>query len=117
MNEKEDVDKSKKTESTEAPVKKTCCPSFSNCFSGRHRIVIVVFLAVLLDNVLLTTIVPIVPRLLEDDLRRESGNITSQHLNETNEDGDEHIKIGIMFAIKPLVQLLSNPFIGPITNR
>ncbi|CAH8866237.1 unnamed protein product [Trichobilharzia szidati] len=116
MDEKDDVAESKKTESTEAPMKKTCCPSLSKCFSGRNRIMIIVFLAILLDNVLLTTIVPIVPKLLEDDLYRESGN-TTQHLNETNEEGDEHIRIGIMFAIKPLVQLISNPFIGPITNR
>jgi hypothetical protein len=26
-------------------------------------------------------------------------------------------KIGLMFASKPLVQLLTNPFIGPLTNR
>lgn len=26
-------------------------------------------------------------------------------------------KVGLMFASKPIVQLITNPFIGPLTNR
>jgi DHA1 family solute carrier family 18 vesicular amine transporter 1/2 len=26
-------------------------------------------------------------------------------------------KVGLMFASKPIVQLIANPFIGPLTNR
>ena len=30
---------------------------------------------------------------------------------------DENIAVGLMFASKAMVQLITNPFIGPITNR
>ena len=26
-------------------------------------------------------------------------------------------KVGLMFASKPIVQLIANPFIGPLTNK
>ncbi len=28
-----------------------------------------------------------------------------------------NIKVGLMFASKPIVQLIVNPFIGPLTNK
>ena len=31
--------------------------------------------------------------------------------------GDANVKAGIMFGSKALVQMLFNPFVGPITNR
>nr|QQY02554.1 synaptic vesicular amine transporter [Cryptocotyle lingua] len=31
--------------------------------------------------------------------------------------GNEHIQIGVMFASKAVVQLMVNPFVGPLTNR
>lgn len=31
--------------------------------------------------------------------------------------GGENILVGVMFASKAFVQLLTNPFIGPLTNR
>ena len=29
----------------------------------------------------------------------------------------ENIKVGLMFASKAFLQLIANPFVGPITNR
>lgn len=29
----------------------------------------------------------------------------------------ESAEVGIMFASKPIVQALTNPFVGPLTNR
>lgn len=31
--------------------------------------------------------------------------------------GSENVKVGLMFASKAMVQLITNPFIGPLTNR
>ena len=31
--------------------------------------------------------------------------------------GSENVKVGLMFASKAIVQLITNPFIGPLTNR
>ena len=31
--------------------------------------------------------------------------------------GNENIEVGLMFASKAIMQLIANPFIGPITNR
>lgn len=36
---------------------------------------------------------------------------------EYEEYGDANVKAGIMFGSKALVQMLFNPFVGPITNR
>lgn len=30
---------------------------------------------------------------------------------------DENVKVGLLFASKATVQLITNPFIGPLTNR
>jgi len=30
---------------------------------------------------------------------------------------DETVEVGVMFASKAFVQLLANPFVGPLTNR
>ncbi|XP_031735775.1 chromaffin granule amine transporter-like [Anarrhichthys ocellatus] len=31
--------------------------------------------------------------------------------------GEENVRVGLLFASKALVQLLINPFVGPLTNR
>lgn len=36
---------------------------------------------------------------------------------EYSEYGDANVKAGVMFGSKALVQMLFNPFVGPITNR
>lgn len=30
---------------------------------------------------------------------------------------DENVRVGLLFASKAIVQLLVNPFVGPLTNR
>jgi hypothetical protein len=30
---------------------------------------------------------------------------------------DETVEVGVMFASKAFVQLMANPFVGPLTNR
>lgn len=34
-----------------------------------------------------------------------------------NELLQENVEVGVMFASKAFVQLLANPFVGPLTNR
>ncbi|CAH8636240.1 unnamed protein product [Schistosoma haematobium] len=91
-----------------------------NCIRSRTTILIIVFIALLLDNVLLTTIVPIIPKLLLNKELIETncthGNCSHSTIH-TIDNYNPHIKIGILFTVKPLVQFLVNPFIGPITNR
>ncbi|KAK4467919.1 hypothetical protein MN116_008527 [Schistosoma mekongi] len=102
------------TETKKMTIKKRCI----NCLKSRNMIMLIVFIAILLDNLLLTTIVPIIPNLL---LNSEALKNTCTNVNQTNENNDDddnvQIKIGIMFTIKPFIQLIINPFIGPITNR
>ncbi|CAH8635244.1 unnamed protein product [Schistosoma rodhaini] len=94
--------------------------SCMSCLRSRTTILIIVFLALLLDNILLTTIVPIIPKLLMNDAIKQN-NCTHTNCsnlpNQTTEDYSIHIKIGIMFTVKPLIQFLTNPIVGPITNR
>lgn len=30
---------------------------------------------------------------------------------------DENTEVGVMFASKPIVQAITNPFVGPLTNK
>ena len=46
-------------------------------------------------------------RILREESKRE----------EYEEYGDANVKAGIMFGSKALMQMLFNPFVGPITNR
>ncbi|CAH8819192.1 unnamed protein product [Schistosoma curassoni] len=91
-----------------------------NRIRSRTTILIIVLIALLLDNVLLTTIVPIIPKLLLNKELIETncthGNCSHSTIH-TIDNYNPHIKIGILFTVKPLVQFLVNPFIGPITNR
>ena len=48
---------------------------------------------------------------LEEKSRIVAENWKKVQMNKLN------TKVGIMFASKPIVQLLVNPFIGPLTNR
>ncbi|XP_070540065.1 synaptic vesicular amine transporter-like isoform X1 [Ptychodera flava] len=133
--------------------------------SSRRLVLFIVFVALLLDNMLLTTVVPIIPDYL---FRLEhpqeyanidghgSGNSSSNtssslsnatyhtrslcdlenvtswcnvtvYLNTTATPGsnsdyaqdlrDENVEVGLLFASKAFVQLCTNPFIGPLTNK
>uniref|UniRef100_A0A4W3JQS7 Solute carrier family 18 member 2 n=1 Tax=Callorhinchus milii TaxID=7868 RepID=A0A4W3JQS7_CALMI len=139
---------------------------------SRKLILVIVFIALLLDNMLLTVVVPIIPSYLHTDeygppTQNPTQNSLStarfQHIfsyydNSTmvtgsepatttgeaigynathppvvNDTGpgesngscmakdasllNENIPVGLLFASKATVQLLTNPFIGPLTNR
>ncbi|CAF1252766.1 unnamed protein product [Adineta steineri] len=134
--------------------------------SSRSLILFIVFIALFLDNMLLTTVVPIVPdylyrlhqstvRLQDDTYKFLAKNCTNNELvkrrdyfarhpvqfrvilrtycnwtvdwamNKTESENrqrtvileKENEWVGIMFASKAFVQLLTNPFVGPLTNR
>ncbi|MEE6486708.1 hypothetical protein FKM82_014682 [Ascaphus truei] len=139
---------------------------------SRKLILLIVFIALLLDNMLLTVVVPIIPSYLYamehesnttdlqegpspptasngfqsifsyfDNSTLITGNITegaqleelglvaTRHtaISTTPAPSDcpkadssllnENVKVGLLFASKATVQLLTNPFIGPMTNR
>ncbi|XP_053245046.1 synaptic vesicular amine transporter isoform X1 [Podarcis raffonei] len=143
---------------------------------SRKLILLIVFIALLLDNMLLTVVVPIIPSYLYSithqknateiqTIRPETSTlslnsfqsifsyydnstmITGNHSEGTRpgdfyharteqmvvnmtkaspssdcpkEDKDllnENVQVGLLFASKATVQLLTNPFIGPMTNR
>ncbi|XP_068111371.1 synaptic vesicular amine transporter [Hyperolius riggenbachi] len=132
---------------------------------SRKLILLIVFIALLLDNMLLTVVVPIIPSYLytmtqeanssmahkghnslqtifsyynnstliianvtAESLRPESlEEVTKPPALNTTPEPDcpkadsnllnENVKVGLLFASKATVQLLTNPFIGPLTNR
>lgn len=91
----------------------------------RRIILVIVCVALLLDNMLYMVIVPIIPDYLAD-LESEqaehvhimhtntSGNSTSQDkINKNNLD----VQIGVLFASKAILQLLVNPLSGTFIDR
>ncbi|KAK7508697.1 hypothetical protein BaRGS_00000263 [Batillaria attramentaria] len=156
---------------------------FVKCRKSRNLILFIVFVALFLDNMLLTTVVPVVPNFLrKKDVPYMQVNRSKAELGITEEPvveticqnrtdlpegnregysfttmfesynpytvspvlchtetfernmsqefltvtevmprsaqlGNEDVRVGILFASKAIVQLLANPFIGPITNR
>uniref|UniRef100_A0A8C6KET7 Solute carrier family 18 member A2 n=1 Tax=Nothobranchius furzeri TaxID=105023 RepID=A0A8C6KET7_NOTFU len=136
---------------------------------SRKLILFIVFVALLLDNMLLTVVVPIIPSYLynldesADAVRNNSllhqqdpagsfrsivslydNSVKQSGFNSTTRSADpvpptpagsellqnssdcprfskkllnENVKVGMLFASKATVQLLTNPFIGPLTNR
>ncbi|KAM3912613.1 synaptic vesicular amine transporter [Leptodactylus fuscus] len=139
---------------------------------SRKLILLIVFIALLLDNMLLTVVVPIIPSYLYTMTHESNASAlqggTSRHpssdtfqtifsfydnttmvtANVTERSGlervmvvptpapaqtstappsscpkaddtllNENVKVGLLFASKATVQLLTNPFIGPLTNR
>ncbi|CAH0559531.1 unnamed protein product [Brassicogethes aeneus] len=133
------------------------------CRESRRLVLVIVAIALLLDNMLLTTVVPIIPEFLYDinhpdaplDGRvrvttttttttqspcarnindnfnysttsvspTEYGNYTTLDpeaaLREAKHKDlvQETVAVGIMFASKAFVQLLANPFVGPLTHK
>uniref|UniRef100_A0A8D0GBM7 Solute carrier family 18 member A2 n=1 Tax=Sphenodon punctatus TaxID=8508 RepID=A0A8D0GBM7_SPHPU len=141
---------------------------------SRKLILLIVFIALLLDNMLLTVVVPIIPSYLYaikheknatevqtirpeiasspldnfqsifsyyDNATMMTGNrsegtrpgdfyhtqteqmvvnVTKTPSDCPKEDNDllnENVQVGLLFASKATVQLITNPFIGPLTNR
>eukprot|EP01135_Chromosphaera_perkinsii_P000978 Nk52_evm4s155 gene=Nk52_evmTU4s155 len=72
--------------------------------ASRKLKLFVVFLALFIDYFLLTVVVPILPEYLDS----ESGG----HFSNNSD-----IYIGLLFAAKPIVQLICNPIVGAITDR
>ncbi|KAG7472944.1 synaptic vesicular amine transporter [Solea senegalensis] len=134
---------------------------------SRKLILFIVFVALLLDNMLLTVVVPIIPSYLYtlDETAEVNVTVTQQQQQQTpggsfhsivslydnsvrlpvsnstdrptmvvpthqdlpHNSSDcpqsnkrllnENVKVGLLFASKATVQLITNPFIGPLTNR
>lgn len=83
----------------------------TSCRGSRKLVVLIVGVALLLDNMLLTSVVPIIPSFLFQ-LRQHDGN-TSLH----DQLMSENFEVGVMFASKPIIQAITNPFVGSATNR
>ncbi|ETE63258.1 Chromaffin granule amine transporter, partial [Ophiophagus hannah] len=141
---------------------------------SRKLVLLVVFVALLVDNMLFTVVVPIIPSFLyaahknishsaiqatlprvpvpfsanpttlvlldydnitvtvssHDILASVSGSqegiiassFPMEALNHSCADGmdslsNENVRVGLLFASKALMQLIANPFVGPLTNR
>ncbi|XP_063912466.1 synaptic vesicular amine transporter [Zophobas morio] len=139
------------------------------CRESRRLVLVIVAIALLLDNMLLTTVVPIIPEFLYDinhpnatldKLSRVTTTTTpsptpnpcAQYIKNQNADisvttssndfdnvstvftttldpeqeeqkmrhhdlVQETVEVGMMFASKAFVQLLANPFVGPLTHK
>ncbi|KAK9874979.1 hypothetical protein WA026_005795 [Henosepilachna vigintioctopunctata] len=128
------------------------------CRESRRLVLVIVAIALLLDNMLLTTVVPIIPEFLYninhpdapldgpvrtttpppnpcEEYMKAHGidfldKITTEPDNMTTIDPEiilseerhrdlvqETNQVGIMFASKAFVQLLANPFVGPLTHK
>merc|ERR1719187_808237 len=128
---------------------------FHTARESRKLVLIIVAIALLLDNMLLTTVVPIIPEFLyeirhKNDLKTTttpspSTTDWSKYTNMSEMQGgeqgmlnttttlatttlsmeerkhkelvEENLEVGVMFASKAFVQLIANPFVGPLTNR
>ncbi|XP_050297232.1 synaptic vesicular amine transporter isoform X2 [Anthonomus grandis grandis] len=135
------------------------------CRESRRLVLVIVAIALLLDNMLLTIVVPIIPEFLYDinhpeaplkgrplitttttttttkepcsELRKKFNldvndtlyaSTTSTYENFTDypkvNDADKHkflveetVSVGMLFASKAFVQLIANPFVGPLTHK
>ncbi|XP_070499948.1 synaptic vesicular amine transporter isoform X2 [Chironomus tepperi] len=116
---------------------------------SRRLVLVIVAIALLLDNMLLTVVVPIIPEFIYD-IRHPDAPLSSfpkypppmttpadsdalgldyttsgydnaswyaEREERHKELVDETAEIGVMFASKAFVQLLSNPFVGPLTHK
>jgi len=129
---------------------------FHSARESRKLVLIIVAIALLLDNMLLTTVVPIIPEFLYEIRHRNDMKTTATQSPATTEAEwsqftnmsdqmieqemynttttlptttlsleekkhkelvEENLEVGVMFASKAFVQLLANPFVGPLTNR
>ncbi|XP_017301537.1 chromaffin granule amine transporter-like [Diaphorina citri] len=88
-------------------------------------IVVIVYLSMILDNILLTVVVPILPDYL---YWLENFNVPHLNITKSAQDsnditleqsevlGNENGKVGILLASKALIQILINPLIGVLTQ-
>uniref|UniRef100_A0A6I8QA01 Solute carrier family 18 member A2 n=1 Tax=Xenopus tropicalis TaxID=8364 RepID=A0A6I8QA01_XENTR len=119
-----------------------CCQWLKKTWESRAPILLVVAVVMFVDCILFTIIAPIAPALLYDTeygnrnttvlLNNSSGsslyrdsiiNNTESAGNQTQcyEEKDylneENVLVGLLLAIKALLQLLTNPIVGKIINR
>lgn len=135
------------------------------CRESRRLVLFIVAIALLLDNMLLTIVVPIIPEFLYDIKHPDAPldgpprlttttttqgpdcekyikmlseldpkfneslyayTTSSENLTDLVESDksrrhtalvDETVEVGIMFASKAFVQLVANPFVGPLTHK
>jgi len=141
-------------EFTYASLRKQFADLVSRCRQSRNLVLIVVFIALFFDNMLLTTVVPIIPDYLfslehpnasqEIAALLSAKNLSASDTSPASPSGQfsavdallnqERLteekerwksvqmnklstKVSLMFASKPIVQLITNPLIGPLTNR
>ncbi|TRY76800.1 hypothetical protein TCAL_10459 [Tigriopus californicus] len=116
---------------------------FYKARESRRLVLLIVAIALLLDNMLLTVVVPIIPEFLYNVRHPEhsatpiqqtttpwahtgaSHNSTEltpsdvdyQSWKKHQELVKENVEVGIMFASKAIVQLITNPFVVPFTNK
>lgn len=90
----------------------------------RKLILVIVSIALLLDNMLYMVIVPIIPDYLryigavddEEELAR-SGNTNASVTPRPRDHHGQDTSTGVLFASKAIVQLMVNPFSGAIIDR
>ncbi|XP_005992481.1 probable vesicular acetylcholine transporter-B [Latimeria chalumnae] len=94
----------------------------------RRIILVIVCVALLLDNMLYMVIVPIIPDYLESLRSSRSGhvskgansslaNVTKPLISPRYPTDNEAIEIGVLFASKAILQLLVNPLSGTFIDR
>uniref|UniRef100_U5EXT5 Putative vesicular amine transporter n=1 Tax=Corethrella appendiculata TaxID=1370023 RepID=U5EXT5_9DIPT len=119
---------------------------------SRKLVLVIVAIALLLDNMLLTVVVPIIPEFLYDirhpdapldsfpkepptlspceaaattpwngidvtTMSYENASWYAERKERHKELVEETVEIGLMFASKAFVQLIANPFVGPLTHK
>ncbi|CAF3449234.1 unnamed protein product [Rotaria socialis] len=94
----------------------------------RRLIMVIVCVALLLDNMLYMVIVPIIPDYLQSigAWTSSKSNISksvaindksSKVINNDDDDNSEDVAIGTLFGSKAMIQLLINPFSGALIDR
>ncbi|XP_056148355.1 probable vesicular acetylcholine transporter-A [Lampris incognitus] len=90
----------------------------------RRIILVIVCIALLLDNMLYMVIVPIIPDYLTElQHEADSARQAAIHTNSTNSTihkvpkGNFDLQIGVLFASKAILQLLVNPLSGTFIDR
>ncbi|CAF0843337.1 unnamed protein product [Didymodactylos carnosus] len=84
----------------------------------RRLIMIIVCVALLLDNMLYMVIVPIIPDYLRSiGAWTPRSNASNSSINVNDDDDSEDVAVGTLFGSKAIVQLIVNPFSGAFIDR
>jgi len=92
--------------------------------SSNGMVIAIVYLTLMIDNMILTSVVSILPEYFYEQHEMEKmhkiQNVTKhKDFNFQNSSylKKENVYIGILFASKPIVQILFNMFVGPLVDR